>query len=143
MSEPLPPPEPAKYLRAEMTPVAREFYRRLAETGRVATTGCSRCLQTSFPPRARCPRCGNEQSWIELPAHGRLYAFTTQETALRFGAPTVLALAELGPATLPGIVRSPYDELHIGQEVTARGLAEPETSLTLIEFVPVSGEPGC
>ncbi len=139
MTENLPPPSPSKYLRAEMTPVAREFYRRLAEDGQVATTRCGRCERASFPPRARCPECGAEQTWVELPARGRLYAFTTQETALRFAAPTVLALVQLGPATVPGIVRAPYEELRIGQQLAARTFIEPEIGLTLVEFEPAKG----
>ena len=71
-----------------------------------------------------------------MPGEGWLYAFTTQETALRFSAPTVLALAELGPATLPGIVRAPYADLRLGQAVSVRPFAERDTGLTLLEFVP-------
>lgn len=139
MNDPLPPPRPDKYLRAEMSAAGREFYRRLAEDGRIATTRCERCERTSFPPRLWCPNCGGEQTWVEIPTQGRLYAFTTQETALRFGAPTVLALVELGPVTVPGIMRAPLAELDIGLEVMVQPFAEPEIGLTLVEFVP--GEP--
>ena len=136
MSDALPPPSPSKYLQAEMSSAGREFYRRLAEDGDLATTRCEHCQRTSFPPRPRCPDCGAEQIWVELPGEGCLYAFTTQETALRFGAPTVLALAELGPAMLPGIVRASYDELRIGQAVVVRPFPEPDTGFTLLEFLP-------
>lgn len=69
---------------------------------------------------------------------GRLHAFTLQETALRFAAPAVLALAELGDAVVPGVVNAPYAELRIGQPITARPFSEPESGLTLLEFLPAA-----
>lgn len=133
MSEP-PQPDPAKYLQREMDDVAREFYRRLAGEGQLATTRCERCRRTSFPPLARCAACGRQQQWVELPEHGRLFAFTTQEAALRFRAPAVLALAEIGEVLVPGIAEAPYERLRIGQEVEVALRPEQETGLTLLAF---------
>ncbi len=130
----LPHPGPAKYLLRDMDPAAREFYRRLAEDAAIATTRCESCKRTRFPPRLRCPECGGPQVWVELPARGRLYAFTTQETAARFRAPAVLALVELGDAVLPGIVKAPFESLMIGDGVQAGLQVEPETGLTLLTF---------
>jgi len=124
----------AKYLLRDMHPAAREFYRRLAEEGQLATTRCERCAQTRFPPLERCPICGGQTTWLELPREGRLYAFTTQETALRFRAPAVLALAEVGEVVVPGIASEPYAELSIGQRVRVEPMPEPDTGLTLLEF---------
>ena len=135
MSAGLEPPSPSKYLLGEMSPAADEFYRRLAD-GQLCTTRCQSCGGTSFPPRERCPTCGAGEAWIELPMEGRLHAFTTQETALRFAAPAVLALAELGQAVVPGIMNAPYAELRVGQSITARPFSEPESGLTLLEFLP-------
>jgi uncharacterized OB-fold protein len=132
-----PPPAPSKYLVRDMDPAGREFYRRLAEEASVATTRCAHCRRTDFPPRLRCPTCGEPLEWVKLPLRGRLYAFTTQETAARFRAPAVLALAELGEAVLPGIVDAPYESLAIGQEVRVELRREPETGLTLLAFEPV------
>jgi uncharacterized protein len=131
-------PSPAKWLTREMDGAAREFYRRLSDAGQVATTRCERCARTSFPPRERCPACGASQTWVELPREGRLYAFTTQETAVRFREPAVLALVELGEALVPGIVEAAYEELRIGQEVRVEPRSEPETGLTLLEFRPTA-----
>ena len=128
-------PAPIKYLEREFDEAGREFYRRLA-AGELATTRCEACERTSFPPRARCPTCGAAQTWVELPRSGRLYAFTTQEMSLRFRAPAVLALAEVGDVVLPGIAEAPYEELSIGQEVQVEPRPEPETGLTLLAFVP-------
>lgn len=132
----LQPPSPAKYLRREMDAAAREFYRRLAEDGGIFTTRCQSCGRRSFPPRVRCARCGGPQAWEELPRHGRLHAFTTQETALRFRAPAVLALVELEDVVVPGIAEAAYEDLSIGQEVRVELRPEPETGLTLLAFVP-------
>jgi uncharacterized OB-fold protein len=134
MSEGAPDPTPAKHLLREMDAAAREFYRRLSQDGRLATTRCERCARTSFPPRTVCSTCGGPLAWIELPHRGRLYAFTSQETALRFRAPAVLALAELGDVVVPGIAAAAHSELRIGQEVWVQPLPEPETGLTLLSF---------
>lgn len=136
MAEGPPPPSPVKHLLRELTPVAAEFYRRLAEHGRPSTTTCARCQRTGFPPRLRCPTCGGAQEWVELPLEGRLHAFTTQETALRFTAPAVLALVELGPVVVPGVLHQPYEQLAIGQPVTLRPFTEPQTGFVLLEFRP-------
>jgi hypothetical protein len=136
MTEDLSGPAAAKHLMREMDASAREFHRRLSEEGQLATTRCEPCERTSFPPRAHCPECGAEQTWVELPRDGRLYAFTTQETALRFQAPSVLALAEVGDVVLPGIARAGYEELEIGQEISVELVPEPETGLALLAFRP-------
>jgi uncharacterized OB-fold protein len=117
-----------------MHEAAREFYRRLAEEKQLATTRCDRCGLTRFPPLGRCPACGGQTAWVELPREGRLYAFTTQETALRFRAPAVLALAEVGAVVVPGIAHPPYAELAIGQPVRVEPAPEPDTGLMLLEF---------
>ncbi len=134
MSDHIPEPSPAKYLLREMDAAAHEFYRRLSEDGELVATRCERCARTSFPPRTRCETCSDPLTWIELPRHGRLYAFTTQETALRFRAPTVLALAELGDVVVPGIALASHTELRIGQEVWVQPLPEPDTGLAVLSF---------
>lgn len=136
MSDGVPPPSPTKHLLREMDDTGREFYRRLTEEGQLATTRCERCARTSFPPLARCPTCGGTLEWVELPREGRMYAFTTQETALRFQAPAVFALAEVGEVIVPGIAQAGYDELAIGQQVGIELMPEPDTGLTLLAFRP-------
>jgi uncharacterized OB-fold protein len=128
------PPAPGKYLARELHPAAHEFYERLARDGRPSTTRCTGCDATTFPPRERCPSCGSAQEWVALPGEGRLYAFTTQEAALRFRSPAVLALAEVGGGLLPGIMEAPYESLRIGGRVQVGTRPEPDTGLTVIEF---------
>ena len=135
MSTP-PGPHPAKHLRRLGDPTAQEYHRRLAETGRPSATRCAGCERTSFPPLARCPLCGEPTEWVELPTHGRLHAFTTQESAVRFRAPVVLALVEVAEVVLPGIVEEPIDTLCIGQEVELGARQEPETDLPVLVFSP-------
>ena len=138
----LPETAPTKHLERVMGPAAREYYRRLAEEDELATTRCPRCERVSFPPLERCARCGAATEWVALPRHGRLEAFTTQETSLRFAAPAVLALARMGEATVPGIVDEAYDELRIGDEVEARAVAEPALGLSLVRYRRVGASGG-
>ena len=135
MSTDPPPPRLSKYLDREFGSPAREFYERLA-AGTLTTTSCASCGLTEFPPRDRCRRCGARLDWIELPRRGRLHAFTTQEAALRFGAPAVLALVETGPVVVPGICEGGYSSLSIGQPVRIETRPEPETELHLVAFIP-------
>jgi uncharacterized OB-fold protein len=130
----LPQPHPAKYLEREMDHVTREFYRRLAEEGELATTRCENCSRTSFPPRQRCPQCREPEHWVELPRRGRLFAFTTQDAGLRFVAPAVIALAEIAEVLVPGVMETPYEDLRIGQAIDVSLRPEPETGLTLLAF---------
>jgi uncharacterized OB-fold protein len=132
------PPSASKYLEREYGAAGREFYRRLA-IGTLATTSCESCGLTEFPPRDRCRRCGVAPSWVELPRHGRLHAFTTQETALRFGAPAILALVETGPAVVPGICDGEYAALSIGQRVRIEIRHAPDIDLHLLAFLPDDG----
>ena len=130
----LPAPSPRKYLEREMDDAAREFYRRWRAGGQLTSTSCDRCEAVAFPPRERCARCGASTRWVPLPARGTLYAFTTQEGALRFRAPWVLALAEFDGAVLPGVLDEPFERLRIGLSVTASPHPEEETGLTLVRF---------
>jgi uncharacterized OB-fold protein len=135
----LPPPSPAKYVERAMSEMAREFYGRLADGRPPATTRCPACEETHFPPLARCPDCGGELEWVELPERGSIYAFTTQESAIRFTAPAVLALVQLGDVVVPAIAGAGYDELEIGNEVEIEGMAVPELGLTLLRAFKPAG----
>jgi hypothetical protein len=140
VSEP-PSVSPRKYLQRQLEGAAEEFYRRLS-AGELATTRCERCGRTDFPPRSSCARCGAESSWVELPREGILHAFTTQEVALRFRAPTVIALVELGPAVLPAVCEVAYAELEIGRPVSVEPQVEPETGLPVLRAIVAGGGRG-
>ena len=125
---------PGKHLGRERDAVAREFYRRLDEDGVASATRCPACARTSFPPRARCADCDAETEWVALPRRGRLHAFTTQERALRYGSPAVLALVELGDTIVPGVLDGPYDDLAIGDEVELTPERVEELGLSVCRF---------
>jgi uncharacterized OB-fold protein len=75
-----------------------EFYTRLA-TGRLATTKCSGCGRTAWPPRGFCAECaGDRFEWIDLPVEGTVHGFSVQETGLPagFDAPRVFAVVTVG-----------------------------------------------
>src|SRR3954468_4180310 len=114
--------------------MAREFYRRLEQTGSASTTRCPKCDRTRFPPRARCADCDAETEWVALPRRGRLHAFTTQERALRYGAPAVLALVELGDTIVPGVLDVPFADLAIGDEVELAPQRVEELGLSVCRF---------
>jgi uncharacterized OB-fold protein len=124
---------PGKHLDRDRDAMAREFYRRL-ENGTAATTRCRQCGTTRFPPRERCATCDAQTEWVDLPREGTLHAFTTQERALRFGAPAVLALVALGDVVVPGILDGPIEELAIGDEVALKPERVDELGLSVCRF---------
>jgi uncharacterized protein len=84
-----------------------EFYARLA-TGRLATTRCSGCGRTAWPPRGFCPECASDRfEWVDLPTEGTVHGFTVQETGLPagFDAPRVFAIVTVGDHRIFSIVR--------------------------------------
>ena len=124
---------PGKHLDRDRDAMAREFYRRL-EAGAAATTRCTECGTTRFPPRSRCAACDAATEWVDLPRRGRLHAFTTQERALRFGAPMLLALVELGDVVVPGVLDGPMDDYAIGDEVELVPERVDELGLSVCRF---------
>lgn len=133
MSDP-PPPNPAlKYVLRDMSPAAREFYRRL-EDGELATTFCAGCGRFSFPPRERCAECGDVLDWRPLSGRGSVYAFTAQERGLRFTAPDVVGIAELEEGVrVFGVFEEELAQLAIGQPLRVH-LRRDVPGLTLLAF---------
>jgi uncharacterized protein len=129
-----------KYVLREMSPEAREFYRRLGE-GQLATTYCASCDELRFPPRERCPACGEATAWRGLSGRGTVHAFTQQERGLRFTAPAVIGVVELEEGVrVFGLLEAPFESLAIGQQVELELLPDP-SGLTLLAFRP-RGDPG-
>lgn len=129
-------PAADKHLRRGLDPVAAAFQAHLA-AGRIATTSCPGGHGPTFPPRERCATCGAGQTWIELGSRAELYAFTTQETALRFAAPSVLAVVEVRGAAgvrLPAVGDGPVDRLRVGQEVELATREIPEIGFHVVAF---------
>jgi uncharacterized OB-fold protein len=83
-----------------------EFYTHL-RTGRLATTKCSDCGRTAWPPRGFCGDCaGDKFEWIDLPTEGTVHGFTVQETGLPpgFDAPRVFAIVTVGSHRIFSVV---------------------------------------
>jgi hypothetical protein len=96
---------------------AARFFGALNER-RLETTRCPE-HGWLYPPRLWCPVCMREDlPWEELSGRGRLVAFSTQETSVRFRAPDVIGLVDLdeGVRVLSHIAGR-YEDLALGQRV--------------------------
>jgi hypothetical protein len=102
-----------------------EFYARLAD-GRLATTRCTACGDTAWPPRGFCGNCaGDGFDWVDLPRDGVVHAFTVQDTGLPVGfdGPRVFAIIKLGGHRIFTIlVNTDPARVRIGQPVTLKPL---------------------
>jgi hypothetical protein len=114
-----------------------EFYRRLRER-RFMSTRCGACGDTAFPPRSFCPACGHRDvTWVDLPAQGRVYAFTQQQRSIRFSTPDVIGLVELpGVGRILTRIDAPFESLSIGQHVEL-DFYEVSPEIVLHQFRPV------
>jgi uncharacterized OB-fold protein len=97
-----------------------EFYARLAQ-GRLATTRCTGCGATAWPPRGFCGQCASDAfDWVDLSGEGTVHAFTVQDTGLPAGfeGPRVFAIVKVDGHRIFAVVRdaSPAS-LSIGQRV--------------------------
>lgn len=114
--------------------VVQRFFDELRERSLV-TTRCRVCGSVRFPPRVWCPDCMSQDlEWKPLSGRGRLVAFSTQETGIRFRAPEVIGLVDLddGPRLLTAIAGR-YEDLAIGDEVVVE-FVEVEPGLVLHRF---------
>ena len=59
-----------------------------------------------------------------------------QERALRFGAPELLVLVELGDVVVPGVMEGPMDARAIGDEVELVGERVEDLGLSVCRFRP-------
>jgi uncharacterized OB-fold protein len=108
------------------------FYRALQD-GRLTTTRCKKD-GLFWPPRLVCPQCHEgELEWVDLPAKGRLYAFSAVLAGAPMGMesemPYVVGLVDLdgAPLRLFGrIVGTPWNECRIGQPVGVECYAIPD-----------------
>ena len=100
------------------------FYARLRE-GRLSTTRCPTDDALLWPPRTACPRCHSEQlEWVDLPEHGRIYAFSAVLAGAPLGlesdVPFCVGLVDLDgvPLRLFGRIEGKaWNELRLGDPV--------------------------
>lgn len=116
------------------------FYDHLRE-GRLTTTTCTSCGTTAWPPRSVCPSClSDDLDWVDLPATGRIVAFTVQEAGAPpgFALPMVFALLEFTSEIrfIGRIVTDAVPSLRVGQEV-ALDVVEVPRGRVLPAFKPI------
>ncbi len=99
----------------------------------LAASRCAKCGAHFFPPRHRCPSCMADTVEVELPREGTVLTFSEVHVSNgRFRPPYVVAIVELGPVRVPGIViNATYDDMEIGDRVAVivernRYLDEPD-----------------
>lgn len=80
------------------------YWRRIPQYYRLEGVRCKDCNSVTYPPVARCPRCGSKQlERIELPRTGRiLFSTVLRQPDSRFdkARPIRAALVDLGVARL-------------------------------------------
>ena len=106
-----------RYTRRDLSPIALAFYDRLRE-GSFTVSRCLACGSRAFVPREFCLMCGSRDwSLVVHPGSGTLHAFTTQELAMRFGAPEVIGLVDIdeGVGRGFGVIKAEFGQLQIGQ----------------------------
>jgi len=93
--------------------------------GRLTTTKCRNCASILWQPRVVCPRCNHDgMEWIDLPATGRVFAFTAVYAGAPLGmekdVPFVIAIVELEGSPMKVVARIDdvgYEDLKIGDAV--------------------------
>jgi len=120
------------------TSASSELQRRLAIDRTLCGTHCETCRKTTFPPRDFCPSCfTNEVSWQEIGDGATLYAFTSQNRALRFSHPEVIGVVDI-PGV--GLVMSPIagtlETLKLGQALACE-VIDLHEGLCAWRFCPV------
>jgi uncharacterized protein len=100
------------------------FYDRLRE-GRLSTTRCPKDGLLHWPPRVACPQCHSEElTWVDLPEHGHVYAFSAVLVGAPLGmeadVPFAVGLVDLDgvPLRLFGRIEGkPWNALRVGEPV--------------------------
>ncbi|TLZ51314.1 MAG: Zn-ribbon domain-containing OB-fold protein [Methanobacteriota archaeon] len=118
------------------------FYENLKK-GRLTTTRCKGCGATHWQPRVVCPDCnGDEMDWVDLPANGKLFAFTAVYAGAPLGmerdVPFVVAVVELDGAPMKVVARiddAKYEDLKIGDPVRLK-VHELADGRVWFRFVP-------
>lgn len=125
------PPDPSPLTLLDFYPPQDPRWTRIApfflalKDGRFTTTRCTRDGTFHWPPAVACPKCHREElQWVDLPTHGRLYAFSEVRggapLGMEGGVPFVVGLVDLPGAPLrlfSRIVGRPYAELALGEPV--------------------------
>ena len=116
-----------------------EFYARLAQ-GRLATTRCTGCGATAWPPRGFCGQCASDAfDWVDLSGEGTVHAFTVQDTGLPAGfeGPRVFAIVKVDGHRIFALVTGVApDAVAIGQRVRLTPLRVADDSKGQPRWLP-------
>lgn len=97
-----------------------------AREGRLLIKQCDSCGEPFHYPRALCPFCLSDSSWIEASGEGEIYSYTIVPTRDETYVVAFVALAE-GPVMMTNIVTEDPQSLRVGQSVR-------------VSFAPTMGE---
>jgi uncharacterized protein len=135
-------PQPARYPRANPTPLDRPYWEGLAE-GEVRVQVCGNCGARLWYPRPMCSKCYSEDlAWKPIEPRGTVYTYTVthQRTGFAFdlSRPFVVAVVELDADTdvrmVGQLVGVDPDQVAVGLKVKGgivRTGPDPDASLTL------------
>ena len=95
----------------------QRFFELLRER-KFQTTRCKKCGYINWPPRSFCPKCFSDSvEWFDLPRRGKVWAFTTQERAVRFMVPDKIGFVELEGVGKRILTKIEGDDVKLDDEV--------------------------
>jgi uncharacterized OB-fold protein len=107
----------------ELMPPQEEFFAAAREQ-RFVLPRCEVCGELRFPPRLRCPRCGETRTeWVAASGHGSVYSYVVVHQRLHaaFDAylPYAVALVQLeeGPHMLAMLIESDPADVRVDAPV--------------------------
>jgi len=136
--------------------INKSAFQQHLDNQKLMGTKCKTCGSQYLPPRPLCNSCfGHEMTWVEMPTHGRLIAFSTIHIA-----PTAMIQAGYGrenpycsgivelengqviSALILGIDSTKPEEIKIGTPLDADfvEIGEGESSEILLSFRVVNNE---
>ena len=105
-----------------------------AREGKLLIKKCDGCGEAFFYPRALCPFCMSESSWLEAAGSGVVYSHS--EVHMR-GQNYVLGMVTLdeGPTMMTNIQADDFSKIAVGQKVRVQ-FVETKGEEKLAVFVP-------
>lgn len=133
-------------MSARLIPPTRELttpYWEAARRGELVVQRCGACEARTFPPRARCPRCGADAlAWAPVSGRGTVYSFTVARRAphpvFAGQLPLVVAIVELaeGPRLVTNIVGCDPADVTVGMAVEVAFEPIDDSDMALPVFTP-------
>jgi uncharacterized OB-fold protein len=103
-------------LPAPSRTVETDRYWDAAREGKLLIKQCDTCHEPFHYPRALCPFCLSDSSWIEASGEGTIYSYTIVHLRDEAYVVAFVTLAE-GPTMMTNIITSDPGSLSIGQRV--------------------------